>query len=59
MLSKILDGYAVEQLNRDFPFDFLPTTSVRPFRDFLPAPQICNSFFQSALGFPLAKGALR
>ena len=26
------------------------------FRDFLPAPQICKSFFQPVLGFSLAKG---
>jgi hypothetical protein len=31
----------------DFPFDFLPTKSVGLFRDFLPAPQICKSIFQS------------
>ena len=30
--------------NRDFPFGFLPTTSVGLFRDFLPSPQVCNLF---------------
>jgi len=40
----------------DFPFGFLPTTSVGRFFDFLPSQQVCKSFFQSALGFSLAQG---
>jgi hypothetical protein len=35
----------VADLNRDFLFDFTPTTGVGPFRDFLPARQICKDFF--------------
>jgi len=42
-------------LNWDFPYGFLPTTSVRLFRYFLPAPQICKDFFQSTLVFSLAQ----
>jgi len=42
----------------DFPFGFLPTTSVGRFFDFLPSQQVCKSFFQSALGFSLAQGGV-
>jgi hypothetical protein len=36
------------QLNRDFPFEFLPPSGVGPFYDFSRAPRICKSFFQFA-----------
>jgi hypothetical protein len=35
------------QVNRDFPYALLPTNTVGHFCDFLPAPQVCKSFFQS------------
>ena len=34
-----------------FPFGSLPTTSLGLFRDFLPAPQICKSLFESVPRF--------
>ena len=37
--------------NWDFPFGFMPTNGVGGFRDFLPAPRLCKSFFQSAFSF--------
>jgi len=45
--------------NWDFPFGFLPTTSVGSFGDSLSAPHVCKSFFQSTLGFFMAQGTLR
>jgi len=36
----------------------LPATGVGLFRDFLPASQICKSFFQFVFGFSLAQGAI-
>jgi hypothetical protein len=62
--SFVLDRFGCDRLTPqvihcDFLFGFFPTTGVGLFRDFLPAPQICKSFFQSTLGFSLAKGALR
>jgi hypothetical protein len=35
----------------DFPFGFMPMNGVGGFRDFLPAPRLCKSFFQSAFSF--------
>ncbi len=49
----------VTELNRDFPFDFLPTIGVGVFRDSFPAPQVCKSFFQSTLCFSPPQGVFR
>jgi len=32
--------------NRDFPFGFLPSTSVGLLQDFLPAPRVCKDYYQ-------------
>jgi hypothetical protein len=53
------DARATRFIIWDFPFGFLPATSVGLFRDSLPSPQICNSIFQSALVFPLGQGVFR
>jgi hypothetical protein len=37
----------------------MPTNGVGGFRDFLPAPRICKTFFQSALGFCPAQVVFR
>jgi hypothetical protein len=37
----------------------MPTAGVSGFRDFRPAPRICNTFFQSALGFCPAQVVFR
>jgi hypothetical protein len=39
------------ELNWDFPLGLMPTNGVGGFRDFLPAPRLCKSFFKSAAGF--------
>ena len=44
-------GWSVLAFIRDFPYGLMPTNGVGDFRDFLPAPRICKTFFQSALGF--------
>jgi hypothetical protein len=38
-------------VNWDFPFGFLPTTGIAVFRDFLPVPAVCKSFFRDTFGF--------
>jgi hypothetical protein len=43
----------------DFPYGLMPTNGVGDFRDFLPAPWICKSFFQSDLGFCPAQVVFR
>jgi len=49
------------KLNWDFPFGFLPTTSVDlfRFRDVLPLAGVCKSILQSALRSSPGTGALR
>jgi len=40
---------------RDFPYGFMPTTSVELFRDFLLSPEVCKPVFESAPVFSLAQ----
>ena len=47
------------ELNWDFPYGLMPTNGVGGFRDFLPAPRLCKSFFKSALGFCSAREVFR
>jgi hypothetical protein len=42
----------------DFPFDFLPTTSVGLFRDYPPVARICKPFCPIRLGFSPAQGGV-
>jgi hypothetical protein len=64
-MKLIMTGFLVfiYCVNRDFPFGFLPTTSVTLLRDFLPAPQDCKSIlpvlhrFLSGTGVDLLSGA--
>jgi hypothetical protein len=46
-------------MNWDFPFGLLPTNGVGCFFEFLPAPSICKSFFQSTTGFCPEQEAFR
>jgi hypothetical protein len=45
------------QFKSGFPIWLLAYDQREPFCDFLPSPQVSKSFFQSALGISLAKGA--
>jgi hypothetical protein len=40
-----------QELTSIFPFDFLPTTGVGLFVDFVPSPRIYKPFFQCGPGF--------
>src|ERR1019366_3892693 len=46
-LNCIIGSTVLSLLNWDFPYGFLPTTSVGLFCDSLPAPQIGKAFFGS------------
>lgn len=52
-LSVQRQGHGIQS---GFPIWFLTHDQRGPFCDILPAPRICKSFFQSAIGFSLAQG---
>ncbi len=54
-----LRARTIRNLNRDFPFGFLPKTSLSLLSNLLAVPQVCKSFSPPPFVFSEAKRALR